>query len=33
MTFGEQYDALSNPSDLDFDTMEVQEVPEIMKVV
>ncbi|XP_078383070.1 uncharacterized protein LOC144665665 [Oculina patagonica] len=31
MTFGEQYDALTDSSDLNFDTMEVQEVPEIMK--
>lgn len=32
LTFSEEYDALDDSSDLNFDTMDVQEVPEIMKV-
>ena len=31
--FGKEYEALEDSSDLNFDTMDVQSVPEIMKVI
>lgn len=33
LTFGEQYAALEDSSDLDFDQLDVGSVPEVMKVI
>lgn len=33
LTFGQAYAALDDSSDLDFDTLDVEAVPEVMKVV
>ena len=33
LTFGKEYAALKDSSDLDFDKMDVESVPEVMKVI